>query len=69
MSTLIFQSCVKNRLYCGTLVERQNAQATLARVGLNLAGLLAPILPHLVTEFFIYHPSVEDVGVALRLFL
>uniref|UniRef100_A0A1I7VVF5 isoleucine--tRNA ligase n=1 Tax=Loa loa TaxID=7209 RepID=A0A1I7VVF5_LOALO len=59
-------SGVKNRLYCGMLAERQSAQATLAKIGLNLAALLAPILPHLVTEFFMYHPSVEDSAVALR---
>ncbi|EJD76378.1 isoleucyl-tRNA synthetase [Loa loa] len=59
-------SGVKNRLYCGMLAERQSAQATLAKIGLNLAALLAPILPHLVTEFFMYHPSVEDSAVALK---
>uniref|UniRef100_A0A8R1Y320 isoleucine--tRNA ligase n=1 Tax=Onchocerca volvulus TaxID=6282 RepID=A0A8R1Y320_ONCVO len=59
-------SSVKNRLYCGTLSERQNAQATLAKIGLNLAALLAPILPHLVTEFFMYHPCIKNPAVALR---
>ncbi|CAG9539192.1 unnamed protein product [Cercopithifilaria johnstoni] len=59
-------SGVKNRLYCGMFSERQIAQATLAKVGLNLAALLAPILPHLVVEFFMHHPCVEDSAVALR---
>uniref|UniRef100_A0A0R3S1I2 isoleucine--tRNA ligase n=1 Tax=Elaeophora elaphi TaxID=1147741 RepID=A0A0R3S1I2_9BILA len=59
-------SGVKNRLYCGMFSERQNAQATLAKVGLNLAALLAPILPHLVTEFFMHHPCVDDSAIALR---
>lgn len=57
---------VKNRLYCGLLAERQNAQSTLAKIGLNLAALLAPILPHLVAEFFMHHPSIKDAAVALR---
>uniref|UniRef100_A0AAF5Q0T3 isoleucine--tRNA ligase n=1 Tax=Wuchereria bancrofti TaxID=6293 RepID=A0AAF5Q0T3_WUCBA len=61
-------SGVKNRLYCGLLAERQNAQSTLAKIGLNLAALLAPILPHLVTEFFMHHPSIKDAAVALREF-
>ncbi|VIO96565.1 Uncharacterized protein BM_BM2357 [Brugia malayi] len=59
---------VKNRLYCGLLAERQNAQSTLAKIGLNLAALLAPILPHLVAEFFMHHPSIKDAAVALREF-
>ncbi|KAM3721218.1 Isoleucine--tRNA ligase [Dirofilaria immitis] len=59
-------SSVKNRLYCGMLSERHSAQATLAKIGLNLAALLAPILPHLVTEFFMYHPCIENPAVALR---
>uniref|UniRef100_A0A1I8EXX7 Methionyl/Valyl/Leucyl/Isoleucyl-tRNA synthetase anticodon-binding domain-containing protein n=1 Tax=Wuchereria bancrofti TaxID=6293 RepID=A0A1I8EXX7_WUCBA len=60
-------SGVKNRLYCGLLAERQNAQSTLAKIGLNLAALLAPILPHLVTEFFMHHPSIKDAAVALSM--
>ncbi|VDN03242.1 unnamed protein product [Thelazia callipaeda] len=60
-------SCIKNRLYCGTYLERQKTQETLSKIGLNLGALLAPILPHLVTEFFTHHPSIEDPSDALRL--
>lgn len=57
---------VKDRLYCGCKQDRHYAQETLATVGLKLIACIAPIMPHLATEFFMFHPCVDDPAVALR---
>ncbi|KAJ1373704.1 hypothetical protein KIN20_036183 [Parelaphostrongylus tenuis] len=50
---------VRDRLYCARLGsdDHVSAQFTLHRVGTTLAKCLAPLLPHLSTEFFQHQPA------------
>ncbi|VDK46844.1 unnamed protein product [Anisakis simplex] len=54
------QSTIKDRLYCGTTMERKSAQCTLYNVGLKLMAIIWPILPHLAAEFIQKHPCITD---------
>uniref|UniRef100_A0A0M3HV85 isoleucine--tRNA ligase n=1 Tax=Ascaris lumbricoides TaxID=6252 RepID=A0A0M3HV85_ASCLU len=55
-----FISTLKDRLYCGSQVERRHAQNTFYNVGLNLVALIWPVLPHLAAEFLQKHPCIAD---------
>lgn len=57
---------IKDRLYCGTKDQRHAVQFTLSRIGIRLVSCIAPILPHLATEFFQHHPCVKNCSEALR---
>lgn len=53
---------VRDRLYCARLgsSDHVSAQFTLHRVGTTLARCLAPLLPHLSTEFFQHQPACSE---------
>uniref|UniRef100_A0A915AGI7 Methionyl/Valyl/Leucyl/Isoleucyl-tRNA synthetase anticodon-binding domain-containing protein n=1 Tax=Parascaris univalens TaxID=6257 RepID=A0A915AGI7_PARUN len=55
-----FISTLKDRLYCGSQLERRHAQNTFYNVGLNLVALIWPVLPHLAAEFLKNHPCIAD---------
>ncbi|KHN86887.1 Isoleucine--tRNA ligase, mitochondrial [Toxocara canis] len=55
-----FISALKDRLYCGSNVERLHAQTTFYHVGLKLAAVICPVLPHLAAEFLQKHPCIVD---------
>uniref|UniRef100_A0A0N5ARP3 isoleucine--tRNA ligase n=1 Tax=Syphacia muris TaxID=451379 RepID=A0A0N5ARP3_9BILA len=57
---------IKDRLYCGSENQRWCAQKTISTVGLNLMACIAPLLPHLATEFFMFHPNISDPAQVLR---
>uniref|UniRef100_A0A7E4ZYU7 isoleucine--tRNA ligase n=1 Tax=Panagrellus redivivus TaxID=6233 RepID=A0A7E4ZYU7_PANRE len=58
----IYMNCVRDRLYCDSITsdDRQAAQATIDAVGRKLASLIAPLLPHLATEYCMHHPLLHD---------
>jgi isoleucyl-tRNA synthetase len=53
---------VRDRLYCDDFGSESHIQAqfTLDVIGTGLAKLLAPILPHLSTEFLKHHPQMKE---------
>ncbi|KAE9552309.1 hypothetical protein FO519_004495 [Halicephalobus sp. NKZ332] len=58
----IFINSVRDRLYCDPLESKSRNAAifTIDFVGRQMANLIAPILPHLATEYCLHHPLLKN---------